>query len=349
MTLPRWPLGQAPSTALHPGLPRVCVIGAGAIGGYFGVSLGQHHADVSVIARGATLEALRARGWVLQSGSRRIAVPVRAAAEARDLGPQDIVLIAVKAYAVCDVAPLVAPLLEPQTLVIPALNGVPWWFPAAGPRMSALEALESVDPGGTIAATIPAGQVIGAVVYPACSSPEPGVTVHASGSRLVFGDVAEATGGISPRVSALVDWLRSAGLDAHATADIRSEVWRKLLGNACFNPVSLLTGVTTDRLIDDPGIYRLFAAMMAETLAVGRAVGLELAVDVADRIAQTRKLGNVKTSMLQDALAHRRVELEAILGAVTEIAGRLAVPVPTSAGVLALARMRSRAILGQGG
>ena len=327
----------------HPTLPKICVIGAGAIGGFFGARLAQGFADVSVVARGATLHALQKNGWVLESGGQRQAAPVRAVADAAQLGVQDLVILAVKAYALADIAPLVQPLLGPDTLVLPALNGVPWWFTQSGSGLPTTGALASTDPTGAISAAIPAQAVLGAVVYPACSSPEPGVARHHSGSKVVFGEPGSAPGAApTVRLAALVAMLRAAGFDAESSTDIRTEVWKKLLGNACFNPVSLLTGSATDLLIDDPGIHKLFVAMMRETLAVGAALGLHPGTQPEERIALTRKLGNIKTSMLQDAEAGRAVEIEAILGAVAELGGKLDVATPTLDVVLALARMRAR-------
>ena len=324
-------------------LPKVCVIGAGAIGGFFGARLAQGFADVAVVARGATLQALQSRGWVLESGGQRQASRVRAVADPAELGIQDLVVIAVKAYALGDVAHLVKPLLGPDTLVVPALNGVPWWFTQGDNGLALSGRLDSTDPTGAISAAIPAPAVIGAVVYPACSSPEPGVARHNSGSKLVFGETG-AVPGTAPtaRLLALVAMLKVAGFDAETSTDIRTEVWKKLLGNACFNPVSLLTGSATDLLIDDPGIYRLFGAMMVETLAVGAALGLNPGIEPAQRIAITRKLGNIKTSMLQDAEAGRAVEIDAILGAVAELGRKVGVATATLDTVYALAHMRAK-------
>lgn len=322
---------------------RVCVIGAGAIGGFFGARLADGHADVSVVARGTTLAALQERGWVLQSAGQRICARVRAVANPEALGPQDVVIIAVKAPALAQVAAMVRPLLGPSTLVVPALNGVPWWFTLGQTGLAVQSRLRSVDPQGLIEAAIPTEAVLGTVVYPACATPEPGMTQHNSGSRVVFGEASRPAGAPpSERLASWVELLKGAGFDAEASTDIRQEVWKKLLGNACFNPVSLLTGSATDALIDDPGIHRLFSTMMTETLAVGRAVGIDIAMPVAERIALTRKLGHVKTSMLQDAEAGRPVEIHAILGAVTEMAEALGVAAPACDTVYALARMRAR-------
>lgn len=321
---------------------NVCVIGAGAVGGLLGVSLAAGGgANVSVVARGPALRALQARGWILERGDERIQAPVRAVADPRELGPQDVVIVAVKAPALPAVASLIAPLLGPGTLIVPALNGVPWWFTIDA---SSSGRLESVDPEGAIEKGMPLPAVIGAVVYPACSSPEPAVSRHHSGSRLVFGEVQSAAGATSLRLEALVSLFRAAGLAAEASADIRKEVWNKLLGNACFNPVSLVTGSATDRMIDEPLIHALFETMMTETIAVGKGLGIDVATRPSDRIALTRKLGNVKTSMLQDVEAGKPVELDAILGAVIELAKRCGVRTPANENVYALARMRARTL-----
>ncbi len=324
-------------------LPKICVIGAGAIGGFFGARLAQGHAEVSVVARGATLQALQQRGWILESGGERRASPVRAVADAADLGEQDVVILAVKSYAMASVVHMVRPLLGPQTLVLPAVNGVPWWFTDAAAGLPVSGRLDSVDASGAIEAAIPAAAVMGAVVYPSCSSPEPGVARHHSGTKVVFGEPGLAAG--SPpteRLQALVALLKSAGFDAEASTDIRTEAWKKLLGNACFNPVSLITGSATDLMIDDPGIYRLFTAMMGELLAVGKVLGIDPGILVADRIALTRKLGHIKTSMLQDAEAGRPVEIDAILGAACELGRKVNMATPALDNVYALARLRAR-------
>lgn len=326
--------------------PSVCVIGAGAIGGFFGTRLAHAGAHVSAVARGATLQALQTQGWVLESGEgagSRIVEPVQAVADARTLGPQDVVIVAVKSYSLVDVLPLVAPLLGPETVVLPALNGVPWWFTAPAAGLPLEGRLHSADPQGLIEAAIAPERVVGCVVYPACSSPSPGVVRHHSGNRIVLGEATGRPGAApSARVSALVSLLCRAGFAAEASADIRTELWTKLLGNACFNPVSALTGSATDLLIDDPSTHALFAALMAETLAVGRAIDIDVAIDPEARIAVTRKLGHVKTSMLQDVEAGKPIEIDAILGAVIEIARRKGVPVPASETLCTLARMRAR-------
>lgn len=323
--------------------PKVCVIGAGAIGGMFGVLLARHGAEVSVIARGATLIALQQQGWVLETGGDRLVAPVHAVADAQGLGVQDLVVLAVKAYSLGDIAHHLAPLIGPDTIVVPALNGVPWWFIDAAAGLPMSGRLEFADPRGRLEAAVGNQAVIGCVTYAACSTPAPGVARHNSGNRMVFGEVACARhSAASERLGGLVAWFKAAGLEAEASTDIRAEVWKKLLGNACFNPVSVLTGSATDRLIDDPAVYALFTALMNETLAVGRAMGVDAGIDPQARLAVTRKLGHIKTSMLQDAEAGRPLELDAILGTVIELARRLQVTTPIADTVYALTRMRAQ-------
>lgn len=332
---------------------KIGIIGAGSIGGLIGVRLasvascaanpaGSSPGNlVSVIARGATLAAIREHGWRLTSDNHTKTVAVYASDQANDLGPQDLLVLAVKAPALGSILPAIAAMSGPETIVVPAINGVPWWFDAE-------RSLNTVDPDGRIAAAIDRRSLVGCVVYPACSTPEPGHTLHASANRIVFGSVsmpdgdADARQSTHPTQSARITSLfAQAGFDAHESADIRYEVWHKLLGNACFNPVSLLVRASTDELLDDDRINALFVAMMKELLTLGRALGVNLEVDPVDRLAMTRKLGRVKTSMLQDAERGRTIELDAILGAVVELADARRVAIPTLASVHALARLHA--------
>lgn len=318
---------------------KVAVVGAGAIGGWLAARLALAGENVSVLARGATLDTIASRGIELRSGGRAEAVRMRAAASAADLGPQDVVLLTVKAPALPALAPTLRPLLREDTLVLYAGNGLPWWyFLPPGQPCSGLR-LRSVDPQGAIEAAFPLAQVLGLSVFAACHCPAPGVVQHASGGRLVLGEPA---GGISPRVEQLALRLQAAGLDAQASADMRRDTWIKLLGNTCFNPVSLLTGAHTDDMIDAPGLQALFVRMMDEAIGIGGRLGLRLQVDPQQRIAQARALGHIKTSMLQDLEAARAVELDAILGSLVECAAAVAMPVPTLESIFALARMRAR-------
>lgn len=320
---------------------RICVVGAGAIGGFLAARLARAGNDVSVLARGKTLDAIRAHGIRLTSEGETFSALVRASGQASDLGVQDIVILAVKATGLPAVAALLGPLLGPDTMVVPALNGIPWWFFQSATGQLAGHPLRMADPEGKLGAAIPATSVVGAVVFPSSASPEPGVVVHAAGSRLVFG---EPGGGDSARLHRLIAIMKQAGFAAESSDNIRMEVWLKVLGNACFNPVSLLTGSPTDRMIDDPGLYRLFTGMMLEVLALGNAIGVPVDIEPGPRLAFTRKLGNIKTSMLQDVEAGRAVEVDGIIGTLVEIAGQLEFKAPLLETVYAIARMRAQVL-----
>lgn len=323
---------------------KVCVIGAGAIGGYLGVKLAESGAQVSVLARGKTLQAIQTRGWILEEEENRLVAKVKASSDPQSLGVQDVVIIAVKAHALADIAPMVPSLCHEETVVIPAINGIPWWFSQGMARYGLPARLDSVDPEGVIDKAIESRRVLGSVVYPSCYSPEPGVSHHSSGTRLVLGEIALPAigGGSSERLARVVALFNAAGLAAEQTDAIRRAVWEKLLGNVCFNPVSLLTGSSTDLLIDDPRVYDVFVALMNEVSAVGAALGLDVSVSPPQRLAVTRKLGRVKTSMLQDAEASRPVEVQAIVGAFVEVARALNIETPIASTIYALARMRAQ-------
>lgn len=318
---------------------KVCVVGAGAIGGWIAARLALAGEDVGVLARGATLARISANGIELHSEGRVDTVRVRNGATAADLGPQDVVIVATKAYALPGLAETVRSLMHPRTIVLPLANGLPWWYflppglPLAGLR------LRNVDPHGALERAIALPQVLGLSVVAACHSPEPGVVKHSAGSKLVLGEPA---GGLSERVETIAQLLKSAGFDAVASSDIRRDIWFKLLGNACFNPLSLLTGAANDELIEEPRLHPLFVQMISETLAVGARLGLTLDIDPVQRIAQARKLGRIKTSMLQDFEGGRPIEIDAILGALVEAAAAVPMPVPQLETVLGLVRLRAR-------
>jgi 2-dehydropantoate 2-reductase len=226
-------------------------------------------------------------------------------------------------------------------VVLPAINGIPWWFfQPEGVPCSGLH-LKTVDPDGAIERAVPLKHVVGLSVFASSASPAPGVVRHGAGQRFVFG---EPGGGVSPRVEALTAMFSRAGFAAEASPNMRTDIWVKLLGNACFNPVSMLTLAHTDDMIDDPGLHQLFVRMMTESLAVAERLGLEIAIQPTERIASTRKMGHIKSSMLQDLEAGRGLEIEAILGALVECAQAAQVPTPTLETVLAIARGRAWAM-----
>ncbi|MBL8327980.1 MAG: 2-dehydropantoate 2-reductase [Rubrivivax sp.] len=320
-------------------MTRICIVGAGAIGGFIGTRLAAAgRVRLSALARGATLQALRSQGWRLATAEGLLQTPALASDEAATLGAQDVVIIAVKAPALPALAQQIAPLLQPQTLIVPAMNGVPWWFCQQQPGFAGVP-LESVDPGGAIGAALPFGQVLGCVVHASCSTPEPGLVQHRVGRGLIVG---EPGGGLSERAQGLVDLLLHAGFEATHSPRIRHDIWYKLWGNMTMNPVSALTGATIDRVLADPLVLQLCSRAMQEAAAIGAAIGCPIDQSPQDRHAITRKLGAFKTSMLQDVEAGRAIELDALLGAVHEIGSRLQQPMPSIEALLGLTRLFGR-------
>ncbi|MGO9850488.1 MAG: 2-dehydropantoate 2-reductase [Steroidobacteraceae bacterium] len=316
---------------------KICVVGAGAIGGFLGTRLALNSGNaVAALARGTTLVALRDHGWRLQQNGERLSAPAAAASDdARELGPQDLVIIALKSQALPGLAPALTPLLSSDTIVLPAMNGVPWWF---GVGIAPLEArpLESVDPGGRIAAAIPMRHVVGCVVHAAASVSEPGVTAHRMGRGLIIGEPGSAE---AARVTQLGETLARAGFEVSCSPRIRYDIWYKLWGNMTMNPVSALTGATTDRLLDDELVRSFCAGAMQEAAAVGGRIGCAVRESADDRQAVTRKLGVFKTSMLQDVEASRSLELDALVGAVREIGQRVGVATPMIDALFGLTRL----------
>jgi len=317
-------------------MKRVCVVGAGAIGTFIGTHLARSGADVSVLARGATAAALRAHGFRFEEGGAVLTAPVRVTEETAALGPQELVVLAVKGPSLSGLAEQVRPLLGPETMVLTAMNGVPWWFfhGLGGPHEGA--AVQSVDPAGRIARAIRVRHVIGCVVHATCSVREPGLVRHGFGRGLIIG---EPGGGVSGRVSALADRLTAAGFETTVSKRIQADVWYKLWGNMTMNPMSALTGATCDRLLDDPFLDRFTLAIMAEAAAIGDRIGCPIHQSGEERNAVTRKLGAFKTSMLQDVEAGKPLEIDGLLTAVSEIGRRVSVPTPNTDALLGLTRV----------
>ncbi len=316
---------------------KMAVVGLGAVGGLIAARLARAGHEVSALARGATLARVSAEGLEVESVRDPFTAHLRISDDATELGTQDLVVIAVKAPALPAVAAAIAPLVGSDTIVLPAMNGVPWWFlPAALPGQAPLA---SVDPGGRLRAQIPLPRVLGCVVHLAASSPAPGRVRHNVGERLIVG---EPGGGASPRVDAVCAALSSAGFQAEASADIRRVVWYKLWGNMTINPVSALTGAATDAILDDPLVRGFVLRCMAEAAAIGARVGCPIAQSGEERLDLTRELGAFRTSMLQDVDAGRSIELDALVTAVHEIAGRVGVDAPNIAALLGLARLMAR-------
>jgi 2-dehydropantoate 2-reductase len=323
---------------------KICIIGAGAIGGFIGARLARAgRAQVSALARHETLASLRQHGWRLREGGASADVlhaPVdHVSDQPAQLGPQDLVVIAVKGPALGAVVASIAPLLGPHTRVLPAMNGVPWWFCQGVAEMGDAP-LRSVDPDGRIAAMLPRERVIGCVVHIAASSPQPGLVQHNFGQGLILG---EAVGGHSPAVQAVADLFTHAGFDVTHSVDVRRDIWFKLWGNLTMNPVSALTGATTDRILADPLVRAFCSAAMREAAEVGARIGCPIEQSPEDRHAITTRLGAFKTSMLQDVEAGRPIELDGIVGVVHEIATRLGVATPNVDALFGLARLFGRA------
>jgi 2-dehydropantoate 2-reductase len=319
--------------------PTVCVVGAGAVGTLVGARLAARGVPTSALARGATLAALGAHGWRLRTRDGEITAPVRAADDPAALGPHDVVLVTVKAPALPELAPRLAPLLGEGTVVVPAMNGVPWWFfdgiggPHDGLRV------EAVDPGGVVSAALPASRVVGCVVHLGAATPEPGVAAHHAGDELVLGEPA---GGPSARVDGVAELLRDAGFRVTASPRIQADVWFKLWGNLTMNPISALTGATTDRILDDDLVRAFADAIMLEAAGIGARIGCPIDARPADRHAVTRRLGALRTSMLADAEAGRPLELDALVTAVREIGQAVGVPTPAVDTLLGLTRLSAR-------
>jgi 2-dehydropantoate 2-reductase len=318
---------------------KVCIYGAGAIGGWVGVKLGRAGCDISVMARGATLQALQQHGLRLAEGGATLSAPVRASASPSDLGVQDLVVIAVKAPAMPDVARAIKPLLGPNTMVLTAMNGVPWWFFQGFGGQFAGARLKAVDPDGAIAEAIPARHIIGCVVHASCSLREPGFVQHHFGNKLIVG---EPSGEKTARVQQLVALLEKAGFETVLSEQIQKDAWYKLWGNMTVNPVSAFTGATTDRILDDELVRNFISAVMLEAREIGARVGIPIAQMPEDRHQVTRKLGAFKTSMLQDVEAGKPVEIDALVGVVKEMGELTGVPTPFTDALLGLSRLHAR-------
>jgi len=318
---------------------RVCIVGAGAIGGWLGVHLARAGCTVSVVARGETLAAIEQHGLRLIEGGESIAVPVRASADPGALGTQDLLVIAAKSPALPSIMPSIAPLLGPETTVVTAMNGVPWWFldGVEGPLNG--QPLRTVDPDGVIAKHMPTRRVIGCVVHASCSVVEPGLAEHRMGRQLIIGEPA---GRASVRVQELTRLLARAGLEPVVSECIQRDIWFKLWGNMTMNPVSAITGATADRILDDELVRGFMSQVMLEARDIGAQIGIPISQDPEDRHAVTRKLGAFKTSMLQDAERGKPAELDALVSAVRELGELVRIRTPFTDALLGLARLQFR-------
>jgi 2-dehydropantoate 2-reductase len=319
---------------------KICIYGAGAIGGYMAAKLVQAGADVSLVARGPHLTAMQTQGLTLiEDGQETVNVPVHASADPAELGPQNYVIITLKAHSVPGVVGAMQPLLAEHTTVVSGVNGVPWWYfhkigsPLEGTR------LQSVDPGNVQWNGIGPHRVLGCVVYPAAEVSAPGTIRHIEGNRFSLG---EPDGSKSDRAVALSQLLQSAGLKAPVRPRLRDEIWVKLWGNLSFNPISALTHATLDVLCTDPGTRQVARQMMLEAQVIAEKLGVVFPIDVERRIDGGAAVGAHRTSMLQDLDAGRPLEIDALVGSVQELGRITSTLTPTIDTVLALIRLRAR-------
>ncbi|HVW74811.1 MAG TPA: 2-dehydropantoate 2-reductase [Rhizomicrobium sp.] len=318
---------------------KLAIFGAGAIGGYLAVKLHQAGADVTVIARGPHLAAMREKGLTLKSEGETVTVRLPCTDRAEEAGPQDYVVVTLKANGLAPAAPEIAKLMGPETALVTGINGVPYWYFHGLEGRWRDRVVESVDPGGKLWELLPPRRAIGSIVYPATEVIAPGVIEHTYGNRFTLG---EPDGSKSARVEALAQMFAKAGLKAPVRTNIRDEIWVKLWGNLAFNPLSALTASTLDRLAFRPDLRAVSRAMMEEGQAIAEALGVKFAVSIDKRIDGAGEVGAHKTSMLQDLERGRPMEIDAILGAVVELADLTGKPAPLCRAVLAMVRERAR-------
>ncbi|MDG1281359.1 MAG: 2-dehydropantoate 2-reductase [Pseudorhodobacter sp.] len=319
---------------------KICIFGAGAIGGYMGVKLAQAGADVSLVARGPHLAAMQAKGLTLiEDAADPVTVTVTASDNPADLGPQDYVIVTLKAHSVPPIVPKMRPLIGDHTTIVSGVNGVPWWyFHKIGTDLEGTR-LESVDPGNAQWDGFGPDRVLGCVVYPAAEVTQPGLIKHIEGNRFSLG---EPDGSKSDRAVALSQALATAGLKAPVRPRLRDEIWVKLWGNLSFNPISALTHATLDVLCTDPETRAVARNMMLEAQAIAEKLGIKFPIDVERRIDGGAAVGAHRTSMLQDLDAGRPMEIDALVGSVQELGRVTQTPTPTIDTVLALIKLRSR-------
>ena len=318
---------------------KICVYGAGAVGGLMAAWLARSGHDVSVVARGAQLDAIRRDGLRLQSKGGTDSFKIKADSDPAKLGAQDYVLVTVKAQSLTQVAETISPLLGRDTSVVTAMNGVPWWFFHKLKFKNGTERLESLDPGGKLSRAIPTERVVGCVIHLAASTPQPGLVSHNMGSKLILG---EPGGENTWRTKRIAEALAAAGFEVVVTNAIEKEFWVKLLGNVSFNPVSALTVTTADQLIQNSEVKAYMVEIMREVLAIGRAVGVDADIDPEARIDMARALGRFKTSMLQDLEAGKPLEIDGLLAGTLEIARKAGVRAPFTESLYGLIRARAQ-------
>jgi 2-dehydropantoate 2-reductase len=318
---------------------KFLIAGAGAIGAYMGARMARAGLDMTLFARGPHLRAMREHGVHVKSAEGDLEAQPKLAATLEEVGPVDVVFLAVKAHSLTQLAPQLRPVLGPETTVVSTQNGVPWWFfQGLGGAAEGIR-LERVDPGGVIAAAIEPRRVVGSIVYFSTEIVQPGVVLHTEGNRITLG---EPDGRRSERCREIAAALVASGLRCPVTTHLRNEIWVKILGNVAFNPISALTRATLVEMVRDPEVAALVRNVMLETEAVAAKLGFQLPVTIDQRIAGAEKVGEHKTSMLQDLESGRPMELEAIVGAVVELGERLGVPMPHTATVYACTKLLAK-------
>lgn len=317
----------------------VCIFGAGAIGGLIAARLEAAGTRVSVVARGPHLAAMRAHGLMLASGDQRIVTHPMLAEDPAMLGPQDYLVLTLKAHSLAPALSTLKPLIGPTTVIVAAVNGIPWWYCYGLPTPFTNRRVCAVDPEGLLWDSLPPAQTIGCIIYPAAEVSQPGVIAHSYGDRFSLG---EPDGSSSERIRRFAELLIAAGFKAPVRPRLRDEIWVKLWGNMAFNPLSVLTAATLDVLTADPDTRPTVRAMMLEGQAVAERLGVRFAIDVDRRIAGGAEVGEHRTSMLQDFERGRPLEIEALLGAVVELGEWVEQPTPLSRAVLGLVRQRVR-------
>jgi 2-dehydropantoate 2-reductase len=326
---------------------KICIVGAGAIGGLLGARLAKAGEDVTLVARGPQLEALKSAGlrFIEEDGSEFVVKP-KAVGNVRDAGPQDVIILGMKAHQVAAVVPDLVSAYHNDTMVLTAQNGIPYWFFIKHGGAYQDKVIESVDPGGVVARGIPIDRVIGSVVYPAAEMIAPGVLKHIEGNRF---SISEVDGSDTPRVRLLSEILRNAGFKSPVTTDIRSEIWTKLWGNVSFNPISALTHATLADICQFPMTRDLAAKMMTEAQQVGEALGIKFRVSLDKRIAGAEAVGQHKTSMLQDVEMGRAPEISALVGSIIELGVISGVPTPHIQAVYALVSLLAKTLADEKG
>ena len=315
---------------------KICVYGVGAVGGYIGARLAHAGSEINAVAKGTTLKALQQHGLRLQSNNETFSVKINAVESPDALGIQDLVVVAVKATAMAEIAKQIVPLIGPDTMVLTAMNGVPWWFfNDFGGDYSGMR-LRSVDPEGKIAAAIPAHNIVGSVVHGSFSLIEPAYVKHVFGNTLIIG---EPDGTVSERITSIEKVFTQAGIDVVVSKKIQQDIWFKLWGNMTMNPISAITGATCDKILDDPLVNKYCLSVMGEAARIGEMIGCPVHQSGEERMTVTRKLGAFKTSMLQDIEAARPVELDALVSAVREIGKKIGLETPNIDTLLGIARL----------